>query len=188
MVEKLVVCNKTGTVRACITCPHGTPHKEIRTAYALPPVCTEETVCPHLPERVGNKVKCVESLGKPKKETYPDKLTEAVARMCHEVNKVWCEYTGDMSQKHWEDAEQWQQDSAVKGVEFVEDNQDAPDSATHDSWMKAKLEDGWVCGSIKDAALKTHPCLVPFKELPKEQQVKDRLFKGVVNLMKRCTK
>lgn len=81
MVEKLMVCNKSGTVRACITCPYGIPHKEIKTAYALPPVCTEETACSHLPERVGNKVKCVESFGKPKKETYPDKHRKEIYAM-----------------------------------------------------------------------------------------------------------
>jgi hypothetical protein len=36
---------------------------------------------------------------------------------------------------------------------------------------------------VKDAELKTHPCLVPFEELPKFQQQKDRLFRAIVKAL-----
>jgi hypothetical protein len=52
--------------------------------------------------------------------------------------------------------------------------------ATHESWLREKVADGWVYGPTKDPARKQHPCLVPFAELPREQQAKDYLFRAVV--------
>lgn len=107
------------------------------------------------------------------------KVTE-IARVCHEANKAWCEAHGDNSQHHWELAEDWQRDSAIKGVEYALANPDAPDSAQHDAWMADKIADGWKFGETKDAKAKTHPCIVPFEQLPHHQQAKDKLFKAVV--------
>jgi folate-binding Fe-S cluster repair protein YgfZ len=104
----------------------------------------------------------------------------AIAKVCHEANKAWCEVNGDETQKSWYAAEQWQRDSAIRGVEFKIANPDAPDSAQHDAWSKDKLDNGWQYGNEKDAELKTHPCLVPFEELPDFQQKKDKLFQAIV--------
>ncbi|TVM31214.1 RyR domain-containing protein [Oceanidesulfovibrio marinus] len=106
--------------------------------------------------------------------------TENIARVCHEANRAWCAINGDTSQQPWEEAEGWQRDSAIKGVEFTLANPDAPDSAQHDAWMADKLAQGWTYGPVKDAGAKTHPCLVPFEELPPMQQAKNKLFKAVV--------
>jgi hypothetical protein len=107
-----------------------------------------------------------------------------IAMVCHEANKAYCDSIGDFSQKDWFNAEPWQRESARKGVDFILNNPDAPDSATHDSWMKEKVESGWVYGEVKDAEKKTHPCIVPYEQLPIEQQKKDALFKAIVNALK----
>src|SRR5687768_16195858 len=60
---------------------------------------------------------------------------ELVARICHEVNRAWCEFNGDTSQPSWGDAPEWQRLSAINGVRFHRANPDAGDSASHDSWM-----------------------------------------------------
>lgn len=108
---------------------------------------------------------------------------EAAARVAHEANRAWCIANGDMSQPAWEDAPDWQRNSALMGVQFHIDNPDAGDSASHDSWMAQKVADGWVYGPEKnpDATPPTHHCIVPFAELPKVQQVKDALFRAVVH-------
>ena len=108
----------------------------------------------------------------------------AIAIICHEANKAWCEVNGDNSQKHWAESEQWQRDSAISGVEFKINNQDAGEDAQHNAWMADKIKDGWVYGEIKDAEKKTHPCIVPFNELPEFQQKKDTLFCAIVNALK----
>lgn len=105
----------------------------------------------------------------------------AIARVCHEANKAWCEANGDNSQKPWSEAEQWQRDSALKGVKFALANPAAPDSAQHDAWMADKIADGWRYGEVKDGTAKTHPCIVPFEKLPHHQQAKDKLFKAIVH-------
>ncbi|XUM24954.1 RyR domain-containing protein [Bradyrhizobium oligotrophicum S58] len=46
--------------------------------------------------------------------------------------------------------------------------------------MADKLRAGWVHGEVKDADAKTHPCIVPFDQLPRVQQAKDKLFRAVV--------
>lgn len=103
-----------------------------------------------------------------------------IAKTCHEVNKAYCESIGDFSQPSWEDAPQWQKDSAKLGVQFHLDKPDSKPCDSHNSWMEAKIKDGWRFGAIKKPSLKEHPCLVPFELLPKEQQFKDALFIAVV--------
>ena len=56
--------------------------------------------------------------------------------------------------------------------------------ASHISWMKQKLEEGWVYGPVKDPENKQHPCIVPFDALPREQQAKDFIFRAVVHALR----
>lgn len=107
-----------------------------------------------------------------------------IAVVCHQANKAFCAEHGDDSQKDWAFAELWQRESAVKGVEFRINNPTAGHDAQHNSWMKEKVDAGWVYGEIKDAVAKTHPCIVSFESLPKFQQQKDALFCAVVDSLK----
>jgi len=104
---------------------------------------------------------------------------EQIARICHETNRSYCETIGDHSQKPWDEAEQWQRDSAIKGVEFALANPGAPPSAQHDAWTRDKTIEGWKWGPVKDPAKKEHPCMVAFDTLPVEQRLKDYLFRGI---------
>jgi hypothetical protein len=112
-----------------------------------------------------------------------DKKTFAIAQVCHQANKAWCELNGDNSQKDWDEAEPWQRQSAIKGVVFAIDTPDAPESAQHQAWLTDKISDGWIYGEEKDSVKKTHPCLVPFEELPLYQQKKDVLFRAIVKAL-----
>jgi len=106
--------------------------------------------------------------------------TETIARICHEVNRIYCQSVGDKSQKPWDEAEQWQRDSAVMGVVFAITNPNATPADQHEAWLKDKLKDGWQYGPVKDAAKKEHPCIVPYEELGVIQQYKDKLFQTIV--------
>lgn len=103
-----------------------------------------------------------------------------IARVCHEINRAYCAALGDHSQPAWDDAPDWQRQSAVTGVEFTIANPDAGPSASHDSWLAEKQRDGWTYGPVKDPEKKEHPCFVPYDQLPLEQKVKDYLFQAVV--------
>lgn len=104
-----------------------------------------------------------------------------VAKLAHEINKAYCEAIGDKSQPSWEDAPDWQKESAMKGVQFHADNPNATPENSHESWMKQKKEEGWKYGKIKDAEKKEHPCFLPYEKLPVEQRVKDYLFRQVIH-------
>jgi hypothetical protein len=107
-----------------------------------------------------------------------------IAQVAHEINKVYCEAIGDNSQPSWENAPDWQKSSAMNGVNFHLSNPDAGPDASHNNWTKEKVEAGWVYGEVKDENKKTHPCIVPFEQLPKEQKAKDFLFRQVVHSLK----
>lgn len=108
---------------------------------------------------------------------------EDAAGICHAANRALCSALGDQSQPLWRQAPVWQVESAVHGVEFHLANPDASPSASHDNWLKEKIEAGWVYGDEKDPEAKTHPCIVPFEQLPPEQQAKDHLFRGIVHAL-----
>lgn len=108
---------------------------------------------------------------------------EEIAMLAHNVNKAYCEALGDTTQVTWEKAPEWQKSSAVCGVHFHLSKERKPEDS-HVSWMQQKVDDGWVWGPVKNPETKQHPCLVPFEQLPKEQQVKDYLFKAVVDSFK----
>jgi hypothetical protein len=104
-----------------------------------------------------------------------------IARIAYEANRAWCAHNGDMSFGDWDDAPEWQVESMLDGVVFHTLNPYAPPEATHENWLKMKTEDGWVWGEVKDPEAKTHPCMVPFDQLPPEQQFKDKLFRAIVH-------
>lgn len=106
-----------------------------------------------------------------------------IAMVCHEANRAYCRSIQDNSQVPWADAPDWQRASAIKGVKLHLSGDHGPE-ASHESWMKEKQETGWVFGEVKDPEAKTHPCMVPFAELPKEQQMKDILFRAIVHAFK----
>jgi len=108
---------------------------------------------------------------------------EKVAKVCHEVNRAYCQSIGDMSQPTWENAPEWQRKSAINGVSFHVTNPNAGADSSHVSWLAEKVKDGWAYGEVKDAEKKTHPCIVPFDQLPKEQQAKDYIFRAIVHAL-----
>jgi hypothetical protein len=105
---------------------------------------------------------------------------ECIACVCHEANKAYCETLGDHSQHPWAQADEWQRESARNGVRYALAHPDAPPSTQHDAWRDDKIAEGWTYGPVKDAAAKTHPCMVSYAQLPKEQQRKDALFRAIV--------
>ena len=44
----------------------------------------------------------------------------------------------------------------------------------HEVWAQSRISQGWTYGPERDDALKHHPCLVPYEELPEEGKAYDR--------------
>ena len=102
-------------------------------------------------------------------------ITE-IAEIADETNRTYCQTIGDYSQVGWDFCEQWQRLSALDGVRAIERGIVTKPEQSHENWMKLKEDEGWVYG-------KEHPYMVPFEELPHEQQMKDHLFFAIVTTL-----
>lgn len=109
----------------------------------------------------------------------PEKIAEA----CHEINRIYCESQNDFTQRFWADSEQEVRDSAINGVQFNQANPEATPEQTHENWLKVKEAEGWVYGEVKDVVAQTHPCMVPYDQLPDAQKKKDEIFQTIVKLL-----
>jgi hypothetical protein len=105
---------------------------------------------------------------------------ELIAQAAHDMNKAYCVFLGDRTQVPWEDTPEDIKESTREGVRFHLDNPDATTEQSHIQWMTYKEGEGWVWGKTKDLVAKTHPCLKEYRKLPKDQRVKDVLFKQMV--------
>mgnify|MGYP003418737481 CR=1 FL=1 len=110
-----------------------------------------------------------------------ERKIEICAQGAHEINRVWCLAHGDYSALPWIEAPDWQKQSAKEGVRVALTG--ASPQELHASWARDKVKDGWVYGLVKDADAKTHPCLVPYEDLPKVQKDKDFLFSATVKTL-----
>ena len=82
------------------------------------------------------------------------------------------------------------------GIELTEDILELCEQLaenTHDVWAVTRINDGWVYGEERNDALKHHPCLVPYGELPESEKEYDRktsieTLKLIIKLGYRITK
>lgn len=112
-----------------------------------------------------------------------DKI-EMIAAVCHEANRSWCAANDNHSHNpSWAVAPAWMIDSAIDGVEHALKYPDAKPEDSHSNWMAGKIADGWVYGEVKDPVAKTHPCMVPYEQLPEFQRKKDALFLAIVRAL-----
>ena len=108
-----------------------------------------------------------------------------IAHVCHEANQAIQIITGDpQPSPHWVEAPDWQRDSAIEGVVKAVDG--ATPEMMHASWCDYKRADGWVYGKVKNPVAKTHPCLLPYDQLPVDQKVKDYVFYAIVLTLTRA--
>ena len=116
-----------------------------------------------------------------RQEMTREQKVETIARCCHEANRAWCIAHGDTSQYPWDEAAGWQRRSAARGVGVTLSG--ATPEEQHKAWFDDKLTEGWAYGPTKDEQAKTHPCMVPYEQLPADQRVKDELFGSIVRVL-----
>ena len=78
---------------------------------------------------------------------------QQAARIAHEVNRAYCQRLGDDSQLPWDEAPEWQKQSAVNGItmhwKILSEGGKVAPSASHDSWLAEKVANGWRYGPVK---------------------------------------
>jgi hypothetical protein len=104
-----------------------------------------------------------------------------IAEICHEANRALQRQRGEIVNFAWENTSQELRNSAIDGVVSALGGR-TPEEL-HMDWVIERESNGWVYGDVKDFAKKTHPCLLPYDELPEDQRAKDRLFHAVVKAL-----
>jgi hypothetical protein len=104
-----------------------------------------------------------------------------IARVCHEANRALQLALDEAPSPHWDETDAEMRASAVDGVFTALEG--ATPEELHQSWCEFRLAQGWRHGAVKDTEAKTHPCLVPYAELPEDQRLKDELFQAVVGVL-----
>ncbi|MDE7386468.1 MAG: Ryanodine receptor Ryr [Muribaculaceae bacterium] len=46
----------------------------------------------------------------------------------------------------------------------------------HDIWARARMDEGWTYGPVRNDSLKQHPDLVPYSQLPDSEKEYDRIM------------
>lgn len=113
-------------------------------------------------------------------------VVEACARAAHEANRAYCLALGDPSQPAWEEAPDWQRESARKGVSGALAG--ATPEQSHEGWLEEKRRTGWRFGPKKNPEKREHPCFLPYAELPESQRRKDGVYLAVVRAMAQALK
>ena len=44
----------------------------------------------------------------------------------------------------------------------------------HEVWSETRIQQGWTYGEQRNDELKTHPCLIPYEDLPESEKEYDR--------------
>lgn len=110
----------------------------------------------------------------------PQFSVEEIASIAHEANRALNWVLGDSDVGPWEELDPEMQHSVMHGVRVVQESDDHGPEELHRQWIMVREAQGWVYGDVLDRDGKVHPNLVPFDQLPREQQMKDRLFRSVV--------
>jgi RyR domain len=109
-----------------------------------------------------------------------------IAEIMHEAHRAY-QRTLPLYKTHmmpappWETMTRWQKQTVIGQVEGIRDDIEvlgwrATDRElairSHSRWVLRMSGKGWTHGKEKDPAVKTHPCLVKWEELPETDQVK----------------
>lgn len=78
----------------------------------------------------------------------------------------------------WSSRDQAFRDQMVNGIitQMMGPDRFTDAEEAHDSWWRKYEEMGWTYGAVRDIHKKTHPDMVPFKDLGWEERIKDAVF------------
>jgi len=64
--------------------------------------------------------------------------------------------------------------SDVKLPIELEDLVEEMSKNVHEVWAETRINQGWLYGEQRNDELKTHPCLIPYEQLPESEKEYDR--------------
>lgn len=110
-------------------------------------------------------------------------MVYGIAKVVHQANQAFRSVLGQDPGPDWTQCSDEQQHTTMLGVEAVLDDNRISAADLHENWAKDMTDKGWTHGPVKDATAKTHPCLVPYHELPPYERYKDKMFRAIVNAL-----
>jgi len=105
-----------------------------------------------------------------------------IAKAIYEATRLEAEWSKrSVVPEKWQDRDGKFREQFIRTVQnyLAMDKLPTPEEA-HVNWMKRYLLMGWKYGEKRDQGLKTHPDLVPYDELPKDEKDKDAIFLALI--------
>jgi hypothetical protein len=112
--------------------------------------------------------------------------TEIIAKSIYEATRVEAMWSKrPVIPERWKDRDKKFRSQFIQTVSQYLDADKLPSpKEAHDSWVKAYKKMGWTYGEKRDVEKKTHPDMVAFEKLPKDERDKDAIFLAFVWLVK----
>lgn len=106
---------------------------------------------------------------------------EEIARICHKAYLQYCQAIGDYSQAPWQEAPEWQRESAKVAVKYCLENPQSPAYLVHNAWKEFMIQDGWKYSLFFNEQNKEHPWLTSFQELSQISQMRTELITAITD-------
>jgi len=118
------------------------------------------------------------------KEVYPEDLSGGIkiAKAIYEAARLEAEWSKrSLIPEKWQDRDGRFREQYIRTVQnYLTMTNLPPPDEIHANWMRRYLLMGWDYGEKVDRELKTHPDLVPYDELPKDEKDKDAIFLALI--------
>lgn len=109
---------------------------------------------------------------------------EEIARVVHAAQRELQIILGDpWPAPPWDEAPDYQVRQATDSVAALLADPGRTPEQNHQGWAQRMRAAGWRYGPVKDTRARTHPCLVPFADLPEPEQRKNYLFIAITRAL-----
>jgi len=113
-------------------------------------------------------------------------MKEEIARLIYEATRIEAGWSNrPVVPEAWEQRDEKFRKQFIEIVSQYLSMQELPSpEEAHISWMDAYLLMGWQYGETRNPIKKTHPDILPFDQLPKDERDKDAIFLSFLWLVK----
>ena len=107
---------------------------------------------------------------------------EKIAKIIYEATRLEAEWSKrSIVPEKWENRDERFRKQFIDIIDKYLSRETLPTPReAHNSWVQSYLDMGWRYGKERSVEKKTHPDLIPFELLPKDERDKDAIFLVVV--------
>lgn len=99
------------------------------------------------------------------------------------IHQCWVSHQIAVGQPYNDRLTDAQRESLLSGYRKFINNPTMTCQQNHEEWMEHRLANGWTLGPVKDEALKQHPDLIPYDQLPAVEKTKNEVFLSACRLI-----